>query len=195
MATLTNHPDMWLADNAAASFERWESDHGVLNLSDAGRSDDEQRELIRRWNAGGKYNRPPYLYQPAWPSPHQSGLALDTPEHDRFGATCGAYGWRFNIPSDPVHAIYEEKNDQHINRANPLNLPKGMIDMGARAIRNDSTGEIRAYSDNVVGEPSNWVAVPPNPNLYDVLNKFYGIKLENSFPADFATIRAIATGK
>jgi len=121
---LKNHPFMWLSDAAAASLGRWEDDHGVLALSDAGRTDDEQRELIRRWNTGGTFNRPPYLYLPAWPSPHQSGLALDTPEHERFGETCNPYGWRFNIPSDPVHAIYEVANDQFINRVVIPEIPK-----------------------------------------------------------------------
>jgi hypothetical protein len=120
MSELINHPGSWLADAAAASLARWEDDHGVLDLSDAGRSEAEQLELIRRWNAGGPANRPPYLYKPGWPSPHQSGLALDTPEHRRFAATCGPYGWRFNIPSDPVHAIYEEDRDAHRDRPAPL---------------------------------------------------------------------------
>lgn len=111
MHALKNHPGMWLDDEAGASFDRWEDTYGVLELSGAGRTDAEQRELMRRWAVGGEFNRPPYLYQPAYPSPHQSGLAIDTPDHNRFSQTCAPYGWRFNIGSDPVHAIYEAARD------------------------------------------------------------------------------------
>lgn len=119
MKTLVNHPNMWLDDGAADSLARWEARYGVIGLSDAGRSEAEQLELIRRWNEGGPANRPPYLFKPGWPSPHQSGLALDTPEHGRFESTCGPYGWRFNIDSDPVHAIYEADRDTTRGQATP----------------------------------------------------------------------------
>lgn len=120
MANLSNHPGYWLEDGAAASFERMEAERGrPFSISDAGRTCAEQTVLINRWNAGGTYNRPPYLYKPAScdVSPHvkNGGQAVDVDNaNDRawIAANGRKHGWRFNIADDPVHMIYESWNDQ-----------------------------------------------------------------------------------
>jgi len=113
MATLVNHPGMWLSDAAAASLSRFERDFGRLGINSAGRTRAEQLEFLRRWKVGGPENRPPNLYQPALHSPHEEGNALDTSEIARFVANGAKYGWYRNLPtSDPVHFIYDVSRDK-----------------------------------------------------------------------------------
>lgn len=117
MSNLNNHPSYWLADDAAASLNRYEADHGKINLTDAGRTVAEQQALIDRWYRGGAANRPPYLYKPYEPAasgPHVGGHALDTSDYSRFAQLSAQYGWIHNLPSsDPVHFIYDPNQDQH----------------------------------------------------------------------------------
>lgn len=117
MKYLKNHPGMWLADDAADSLNRYEADHGVIHLTDAGRTVPQQQDLIDRWNRGGGSNRPPYLYQPYMPAataPHVGGHALDTDQSARFASNSASYGWVHNLPTnDPVHFIYVASGDQH----------------------------------------------------------------------------------
>ncbi len=115
---LKNHPGMWLAPDAAASLERYENDHGVIPINEAGRLKSQQDALLARWAKGGAANRPPYLYQPgpssgpnaSW---HLSGEALDTPARNALAAALAPYGWTFDIASDVVHAQYHPSKDQH----------------------------------------------------------------------------------
>jgi hypothetical protein len=143
---LVNHPGMYLKPAAADSLTRYERDHGILSLNDAWRSEDTQRGLVRRWNEGGPTNRPPYLYLPAFPSPHMFGEAIDTSEYDRFAEYCGEYGWRFNIPSDPVHAIYEQIRDTHYNEKDDEMTPE-------QDERLKNVERILANLQNSVGDP------------------------------------------
>lgn len=117
MSNLSNHPSYWLADDAAASLNRYEADHGKINLTDAGRTVAEQQALINRWYQGGPSNRPPYLYKPYEPAasgPHVGGHALDTSDYTRFAQNSAEYGWNHNLPtSDPVHFIYDASGDRH----------------------------------------------------------------------------------
>lgn len=112
MATLRNHPGFWLRDDAAAAFNQAESDHGVFIVNSAGRTESEQQGLIDKWNRGGTYNRPPYLYKPAMPartSNHvrNGGVAVDIGDWRRFAQICGRYGFVHSYPdSDPVHFDY-----------------------------------------------------------------------------------------
>lgn len=115
---LKNHPGMWLAPDAAASLERYENDHGVIPINEAGRSKAVQDGYLARWAKGGAANRPPYLYQPgpssgpnvSW---HILGEALDTPARNALAASLAPYGWTFDIASDVVHAQYHPTKDQH----------------------------------------------------------------------------------
>lgn len=112
MATLRNHPGFWLRDDAAAAFNQAEADNGVFIVNSAGRTVAEQNELIRKWNQGGTYNRPPYLYKPAMPATASNhvangGVAVDIGDWRRFAQVCGRYGFRHTYPdSDPVHFDY-----------------------------------------------------------------------------------------
>lgn len=121
MATLRNHPGYWMRDDAEASLARWEADHGKIAVNSAARSVAEQQRLINRWNQGGTYNRPPYLYEPKRPaeaSAHvkDGGIAFDTPEWRRFLATAGDYGWVQTYPWDVVHFEYFPSKDKKRNR-------------------------------------------------------------------------------
>ena len=107
MASLKNHPGKWLRDDAAAAFNEAEDKHGIFTVNSAGRTVAEQNELIRRWKVGGKYNRPPYLYQPASVegSNHvrNGGVAVDIQDYNRFKAIAANYGFKWLGSSDPVH--------------------------------------------------------------------------------------------
>lgn len=113
---LKNHPNYWLEDGAAKSLERFERDHGVISINSAGRSVNEQNELIDRWYAGGAANRPPHLYMPAIPaetSNHvkRGGVAIDTGHISLMLRHGKAYGWVQNYKNDPVHFEYEAWRD------------------------------------------------------------------------------------
>lgn len=127
MATLRNHPGFWMRDDAEASLARWEADHGVIGVNSAGRYEWEQQALINRWNQGGTYNRPPYLYEPKRPasaSAHvaNGGVAFDTSEYVRFRRTCADYGWWQPYDWDVVHFEYNPARDKH--RGGSASKPK-----------------------------------------------------------------------
>ena len=108
MANLKNHPNFWLRDDAAAAFDAAEAKYGIFSVNSAGRTQAEQQNLINRWNQGGKYNRPPYLYQPASPASSSNhvksgGIAIDIQNWDRFNDICGEFGFKWWGSSDVVH--------------------------------------------------------------------------------------------
>lgn len=113
MQKLANHKNFQLRDDAAASWDRFERDHGVRVVSSAYRSQADQNVILRRWATGGKFNRPPYLYEPAAVSKHTSGVALDTPNAEAVSKLSSAYGWRFLFAYDKVHLEYDPAYDQH----------------------------------------------------------------------------------
>lgn len=112
MATLANHPGFWLRDDAAAAFNRMEAERGKVTVNSAGRTVAQQQVLINRYAAGGKLNRPPYLFRPASPagaSNHvkNGGVAVDVREYERLNDYAHLYGFRQSFPgSDPVHFDY-----------------------------------------------------------------------------------------
>lgn len=108
MAGLKNHPGMWLNDVAAAAFNAFEDKYGVIQVNSAGRTEAEQQGLINRWDRGGKYNRPPYLYQPARPartSPHvrNGGAAVDIRDYNTWKDELAEFGFNWYGPGDVVH--------------------------------------------------------------------------------------------
>lgn len=116
---LKNHPGMFLNDDAAASLERLENDHGVQPITDAGRTKQKQQSLIDRWNAGGKYNRPPYLYEPARPAETSShvkngGEAVDTSAWRKWLEFAEEYGYVQDFDWDVVHFRYDKSKDKHL---------------------------------------------------------------------------------
>lgn len=120
--TLRNHPGYWMRADAEASLARWEAAHGVIGVNSAGRYEWEQQKLIDRWDQGGAYNRPPYLYEPKRPARasshvYEGGIAFDTSEWQRFLKTCADYGWYQRYSWDVVHFEYVPANDKYRNQA------------------------------------------------------------------------------
>lgn len=98
MATLKNHPGYWLRDDAAAQLDLFEEQVAIITINSAGRTPEEQWELINRWDQGGYWNRPPFLYEPARPpeaSNHVSngGIAIDTPNIELMLSRGRPYGF------------------------------------------------------------------------------------------------------
>lgn len=138
MARLKNHSAAyWLRDDSAAAFNRMEDERGFIDLNSAGRTVAEQNELIRRWDQGGTYNRPPYLYAPARPATASNhvaggGKAFDTSEWRRVKEFAHLYGFRWFGSSDPVHFDYvgggsssASGNQVTKDRQNWLNVARG----------------------------------------------------------------------
>jgi hypothetical protein len=162
MAGLKNHPGLWLADPAAAAWDRMEDAHGVIRINSAGRTEAEQQNLINRWHKGGTYNRPPYLYRPAEPANTSShvragGIAIDTPDIGKLLARAD-YGFTQTHPnSDPVHFEYVQVNDRHIPGnvqptppAVPSKIPAGLRWYGIQEMLKDNDG-YRGAIDNIPG--------------------------------------------
>lgn len=108
---LKNHPGMWLNDAAADAINALEDKHGVIRINDAGRTEATQQSLINRWDAGGTYNRPPYLYEPYRPAangPHvrNGGEAVDVYNYTDDRAKLNEFGFEWYGPSDPVHYTF-----------------------------------------------------------------------------------------
>jgi len=109
MAILKHHSTFTLRDDAAAALNQAEDERGVIRINSARRTVGQQQALINRYNVGGRYNRPPYLFRPAQPAEtsnhvRNGGVAIDTPDYERFNNYCEAYGWRQVAPSsDEVH--------------------------------------------------------------------------------------------
>jgi hypothetical protein len=111
MSTLANHPGFWLRDDAAQAFDRAEKDHGVFQVTSAGRTLAEEQALDARWLAGGAANRPPYLYMPAFPPENSNhvangGIAVDLADWQRFLPVCADYGYTHPYGWDVVHFEY-----------------------------------------------------------------------------------------
>lgn len=108
MATLKNHPGFELRDDAAAAFDAYEDAFGIRTVNSARRSVASQQGLINRWDIGGKYNRPPYLYEPARP-PEKSrhvmdgGIAVDIGDWRTFKEHCEEFGFYWWGDGDVVH--------------------------------------------------------------------------------------------
>lgn len=118
MANLKNHPQFWLRDDAAASFDRLEARAGVIGVNSAGRTAGEQQALINRWDRGGAANRPPYLYSPQRPASasnhvRNGGQAIDTSAIQHMLTHGGEHGWFRPTSADPVHFEYDPARDKH----------------------------------------------------------------------------------
>lgn len=117
MATLKNHPGMFLNDEAAASLERLENDNGVQPITEAGRTVTKQQGFIDAWDRGGPENRPPNLYEPARPAERSDhvkngGQAVDVVNWRWWRANAGEYGWVVDYDWDVVHFRYDPSKDR-----------------------------------------------------------------------------------
>jgi len=118
MARLKNHPQFWLRDDAAASFDRLEATLGVISVNSAGRYPNDQQALINRWKQGGVKNRPPYLYKPQEPATASNhvkngGQAVDTSHITLMLQRGREFGWTRPFSGDPVHFEYNASLDRH----------------------------------------------------------------------------------
>lgn len=131
---LKHHKGYYLADAAAIAFDAYEDKYGVFILNSARRSPEEQNGFIRRWDQGGTYNRPPYLYEPARPAESSNhvkndGIAVDIGDWQRFQANMSEFGFYKPAAYDVVHFEHNGKTttvvdggkQDHINRQNFLN--------------------------------------------------------------------------
>lgn len=117
---LKNHPGMWLRDDAAAAINALEDKYGIIRINSAGRTVQEQQALIDRWNKGGTYNRPPYLYEPYRPpenSPHVSdgGIAVDVYNYNSDRAKLEEFGFKWYGSKDVVHYDFVGRNTPSVN--------------------------------------------------------------------------------
>lgn len=108
---LKNHPEFELREDAAIAFNAYEDAHGIRTVNSAKRYEHEQQELIDRWDKGGTYNRPPYLYPPARParaSLHvaNGGIAVDVADWRVFKKHAHLFGFEWYGSSDPVHFTF-----------------------------------------------------------------------------------------
>lgn len=111
MASLKNHPGMWLRDDAAAAINALEDKHGIIRINSAGRYEWEQQELIDRWDRGGAANRPPNLFNPARPartSNHvaDGGTAVDIYNYTSDRAKMEEFGFQWYGSKDVVHYTF-----------------------------------------------------------------------------------------
>lgn len=117
MTNLVNHPGKWLRKAAADSLARFEAKHGIISVNSAGRTVGEQQDLINRYDAGGTFNRPPYLFNPFRPAEKgnhviNGGQAIDT-NHTAVMLKYGKkYGWYHLYDYDIPHFEYIESKDK-----------------------------------------------------------------------------------
>lgn len=107
MASLKNHPGMWLRDDAAAAINALEDKYGVIEINSAGRYEWEQQELIDRYDAGDRTIYMPY--RPAAGSPHvrDGGTAVDIYNYTDDRAKMEEFGFQWTYgDDDPVHYDY-----------------------------------------------------------------------------------------
>lgn len=108
---LKNHPGFELNDAAAAAFDAYEDKYGKRQVNSARRSVASQQGLINRWDQGGTYNRPPYLYEPARPAEtslhvRNDGEAVDIGDWRTFKEHCEEFGFRWYGDRDVVHFTF-----------------------------------------------------------------------------------------
>ena len=114
---------------ARIDAQRKKAHKAPLRITSARRTRAQQEALKARWVKGGKYNRPPYLYKPAWypPFPHESGLFIDTPDIPWMLTAGRKHGWRRTVLSDIVHFGYFPHLDKVLHPVKPKfkNIKKG----------------------------------------------------------------------
>lgn len=149
MANLKNHPDFWMRDDAAAQLDLLEADHGLITVNSAGRTVPEQQELIDRWNRGGKFNRPPYLYEPKQPprkSTHvaNGGIAVDTSSISKMLKYGEAYGFYRPYDWDKPHFEFDPARVK-IRPAVPATIGEDEMPITILEIKGDSQAAKSLY--------------------------------------------------
>lgn len=103
------HGRGWLNADAAASLWRVDAQIGhPLQITDAGRTSEEQRHLVWLYENGlGSYAAPD------GESPHQFGNAIDT--NERLVEVLHDHGWRRPLAFEPWHFVYWPNLDNYRN--------------------------------------------------------------------------------
>ncbi|QDP44077.1 lysin A [Microbacterium phage McGalleon] len=109
---LKNHPGMWLREDAADAINALEDKYGPIVINRAGVTEAQQQEVIDRWDKGGTYNRPPYLFPPARPAKSSNhvkdgGIAVDVYNYTSDRAKLNEFGFEWYGPSDYVHYTFK----------------------------------------------------------------------------------------
>lgn len=106
MASLKNHPGMWLRDDAAAAINALEDKYGVIRINSAGRTVAEQNDLIRRYDAGE-----PGIFIPMRPAEESThvkdgGIAVDVYNYTSDRAKLNEFGFEWFGTRDKVHYTF-----------------------------------------------------------------------------------------
>jgi hypothetical protein len=106
MASLKNHPGMWLRDDAARALNALEDKYGVIRINSAGRTIAEQNDLIRRFDRGE-----PGIFMPARPPETSShvrngGEAIDAFNYTSDRHKLEEFGFEWFGPNDRVHYTF-----------------------------------------------------------------------------------------
>ena len=102
--SLTNHPGMWLRDDAADAINALEAKYGPIVINSAGRSVADQQKLIDAYDAGD-----PNVYMPMRPpeaSTHVQGIAVDVYNYTDDRAKLIEFGYEWFGPDDKVHYTF-----------------------------------------------------------------------------------------
>lgn len=106
MASLKNHPGMWLRDDAAAAINALEDKYGPIVINSAGRTVADQQALIDAYDAGD-----PNVFIPMRPpekSTHvmNGGIAVDVYNFTDDRAKLEEFGFEWYGPADRVHYTF-----------------------------------------------------------------------------------------
>lgn len=162
---LKNHTGFTLRDDAAASFNRVEDVNGLFTVTSAKRTVAEQQTFIDRWNQGGTFNRPPYLYHPATPpetSAHvaNGGRAVDILEYEKFSRVAEDHGFIRTFEWDVVHFEYFPEKDKFFHT---VDLTGKSYNMEFYILREDGTvfhiTPVKAYAFTSVDDYNSWRSI------------------------------------
>lgn len=143
--TDVGHGRGWLDAPAAASLARVDSALGrPLDVNSAGRTPEEQQEMVDRMNAGGPFALP------VGESVHEDGYAVDSDDADNLVELLAEHGWIRTALArgEWWHVEYFPHRDQHINDKTPSKRKRGG-DMAAQYYRRAKGGQIARFADGV----------------------------------------------
>lgn len=149
---LANHPGMRMREDAAIQFDLFERDHGIIGVNRAMVSEAEQQKFIDRWNLGGMYNRPPYLYEPKQPardSEHVQGIAFDTSWITHTLKYGGDYGFYQRYSWDKPHFEFDPARvrvrPSTVEEALSQSSSNPIIDINSTLMIGTDDGRFEAY--------------------------------------------------
>lgn len=104
---LKYHPGMWLRDDAANAINALEDKYGKIVINSAGRTVEQQQELIDKWDRGERDG----LYAPARPAEtsnhvRDGGIAVDVYNYTDDRGKLNEFGFQWYGSADPVHYTF-----------------------------------------------------------------------------------------